>query len=336
MSIETFLAVGENIHCTRIYKVGGKFCKDIGGGQYAIEYKVVDGVKQLPVPAHFQSGSDWESGKVKHCAVAIWQATSGDAVGQAAGLDYLQNMARRQEAAGAAYLDLNVDEFSTDVAQRVELMKWLVGVIEGACTIPVSVDSSNTEILEAGLASADSTRGKPMVNSVSLERQDAIQLAADAGAVVIASAAGESGLPATVDERMVNLERLGALLNKAGFQPSDLHIDPLVFPISVNGEHGNDFIESCRRVRQAFGPEVHVVAGLSNVSFGMPNRKLINQVFTYLCVQAGADGGIVDPHQINVGVLNGLDTESEEFKLAEALLTGQDDFGMNFITAMRG
>ena len=78
-----------------------------------------------------------------------------------------------------------------------------------------------------------------------------------------------------------------------------------------------------------------ITGGLSNVSFGLPNRKLINQVFTWLAVEAGADSGIVDPLQINARVLAELDTKSEPFRLAKDLLTGEDAFGGEFIMAHR-
>ena len=95
------------------------------------------------------------------------------------------------------------------------------------------------------------------------------------------------------------------------------------------------FLDAVRLAREAYGPEIHVVAGLSNISFGMPNRKLINQVFSRLALESGADGGIVDPLQISPAILNALDPEAEPFQLARALLMGEDDFGMNFITAAR-
>jgi 5-methyltetrahydrofolate--homocysteine methyltransferase len=153
--------------------------------------------------------------------------------------------------------------------------------------------------------------------------------------VVIASAAGESGLPANTEERLANLDRLMPLLEAAGFMAGDIHVDPLVFPISVDGTNGTGFLDAVRAIREKYGPEIHIVAGLSNVSFGMPSRKLINQVFTYLAVEAGADGGIVDPMHINADVVNSMDLESEGFRLAKDLLLGADDFGMNFITATR-
>ena len=334
MQIDTFIGVGENIHCTRIYKVGGKFCRQDGDG-YSIYYKAGSEDRTLPVPESFMSGSDWEAGKVKHCAVAIQQGVYGEGAAQAAGIDYIQSLARRQVAAGATYLDINVDEYSTDIEERMRLMVWTVNQVQAAVEIPVSIDSPDMGILAAGLKACDTSRGKPMVNSVSLERPEAIAAAAGAGAVVIASAAGESGLPENTEERLANLDRLLPLLEAAGFTAGDIHVDPLVFPIYVDGTNGTGFLDAVRAIREKYGPEIHIVAGLSNVSFGMPSRKLINQVFTYLAVEAGADGGIVDPMHINADVVNRMDVESEGFRLAKDLLLGADDFGMTFITATR-
>jgi cobalamin-dependent methionine synthase I len=330
VTIERFITVGENIHCTRIYKVGGLYVKEQDGG-YVIPFP--GGV--LPVPPVFTENADWEAGKVKHCAVAIWQGNYGDAAGRAAGKAYLQAAAQAQQRDGADYLDINVDEFSTDVDERVTLMRWTVGVVQDAVRIPVSVDSSNVDILKAALEAADAARGRPMVNSVSLERADAIGISAEHRAVVIASPATAGGLPSGVDDRLENFRLLMPRLREAGFALADIHADPLVFPISVDGTNGPNFLNSVRALRSEFGPEIHIVAGLSNISFGMPKRKLINQVFTWLAVEAGADGGIVDPGQINIEILRGLDPDTEAFRLARALLLGEDEFGMQYITAVR-
>jgi len=335
MNITRFVSVGENIHCTRIFKVGGAFCKPGRQGGHSIFYRAPGGEKELPVPSEFTTRADWEAGKVKHCAVAIWQGVYGEGEAQAAGIDYLQNLARQQERAGATYLDINVDEFSTDVAERVRLMRWTVDVAQKAVAIPMSIDSSNTDILQAGLDACDPARGRPMVNSVSLERVAAVATARAANAVVIASAAGAGGLPGTMEERMANIDAIYAHLAAAGFDKPAIHFDPLVFPISTDGENGVRFLNTVRAIRGKYGPEVHVVAGLSNISFGMPSRKLINQVYTWLACEAGADGGIVDPMQINIGILNGLDTASKPFQLAKALLLGEDEYGMEFIAASR-
>jgi len=270
MKVSKFIVVGENIHCTRILKVGGKSVREASKGKYVITYKSGSQVRELPIPEVFMKKADWENGKVKHCSVAVWQGNYGDSAGQAAGLDYIQSLARQQEAATAAYLDINVDEFSTDVAEKVKMMKWAVASVQQAVKIPVSIDSSNTDILRAGLEACDKSRGKPMVNSVSLERVDAIDVAAKHSAVVIASAAGEKGLPSSNEERMRNIDTIIPKLMAAGFKKQDIHVDPLVFPISTDSNNGKNFLQTVTGARSKYGPEIHIIAGLSNVSFGIP------------------------------------------------------------------
>ena len=124
-------------------------------------------------------------------------------------------------------------------------------------------------------------------------------------------------------------------LKSHGFAREDIYLDPLVFPISVNSQNGLAVIDAVKTLRETYGPEIHFAPGLSNVSFGLPKRPLINQVFAYLCLQQGCDGGIVDPLQINDRVFAKLDTNSESFRLAKELLLGQDEYGMNYIAASR-
>ncbi len=335
MNISKFIAVGENIHCTRILKVGGKSVRTDENGVHVIDYTADDEKRTLPVPPVFHEGADWQNGRVKHCAVAIWQGLYGAPAEQAAATDYLQSLARKQKANGAVWLDVNVDEFSSDIEERARAVAWTIRIAQEAAGIPISVDSSSPEVLEAGLEMCATDIGRPLVNSVSLERPDAIALAERFHACVIASAAGETGLPSTAEERVANLERLMPMLEEAKLAADDIHIDPLVLPISVDSQNGQRFLASVRAIRERFGPEIHIVAGLSNVSFGMPRRPLINRVFSWLAVEAGADGGIVDPAQINLDVLQSMDTGSEAFENARALLLGDDEFGMEFIAACR-
>lgn len=332
--MKTLIVVGENIHCTRVYKVGGNFVKPHGDGQ-AIVYGGKADTRYLPIPPRFLETADWAAGKIKHCAVAVWQGLYGDAAGKAAAVDYLQYLAVRQEAADASFLDVNVDEFSTDIAERCRAVKWVAEVVQAKSKLPLSIDSSNPAILRAGLEACDQKRGRPMVNSVSLERRESIPVAAEFKAVVIASAAGEKDLPADTAQRLANISRLMPILAAAEIKGSSIYVDPLVFPVATDSNNAQSFIEAVAAIRKTYGPEIHISGGLSNVSFGMPARKLINQVFTWLVVEAGGDSGILDPLQMNAKILSAVDTTTEPFKLAKALLTGEDLFGVEFITAHR-
>jgi len=331
----TFIIVGENIHCTRVRLTSGKFVEALPDGRQALTFKAEGQTRHLPIPKEVAEGEEWSNGKVRHVAVAIRQGLSGSESDRAAGVAYLQAMARDQEAAGAHFLDLNVDEYSRDPDEKVRAVDWTAKILQGASSLPLSIDSSNPDILKAGLVACELARGKPLVNSVSLERAALISVAASVGAKVIAGASGAASMPESVGERMENIAQLAALLKDAGIAIEDTYLDPLVFPISVDATNGLKVIDTICACRETYGPAVHFAPGLSNVSFGLPKRPLINQVFAYLCHAHGCDGGIVDPAQINDKVLAGMDTDSEAYKLASALLCGTDEYGMEFIAASR-
>lgn len=336
MQKRPFIVVGEKIHCTRIFKTDGARIAPVAGGGSALTYTRGRAKRALPVPRVFLDGPDWASGKVKHCAVAIWQALNGEnEAAQAAGVDYLVAMAEQQAEQGAHYLDVNVDEYTTDSAERAKVMRWLAALLQKNSPMPLSIDSSNLDTLRAGLGACDRGRGRPLLNSVSLERGEAIALTREFDTNTVMSAAGETSLPSSVEERLANLDRLAARMRELGRPVDSFFIDPLVFPIASDGRNGLDFIQTVAAVRKQFGPAAHITGGFSNVSYGLPNRKLINEVFTWLARDAGADSGIVDPSQINGAVLDALDPESKGFKLARALLMNEDEFGMAFISASR-
>ena len=335
MDKKPFIVVGEKIHCTRIFKTDGERVATSADGGFELTYTRGKAKRALPVPPVFVGGPDWASGKVKHCAVAIWQALNGDSAAQAAGVDYLVAMAEQQAAQGAAYLDVNVDEYTTDGVERVRVMRWLAGLLQQHSPLPLSIDSSNLDTLRAGLSACDRARGRPLLNSVSLERGEAIALTKEFDTDTVMSAAGETSLPDSVEERLANLNRLAGLLRALGRPDDSFFIDPLVFPVASDGRNGLDFIQTVAAVRRQFGPAAHITGGFSNVSYGLPNRKLINEVFSWLARDAGADSGIVDPGQINGAILDALDTASKGFQLARALLLNEDEFGMAFITAAR-
>ena len=112
-------------------------------------------------------------------------------------------------------------------------------------------------------------------------------------------------------------------------------MDPLVIPIGADPDGGAAFLEAVRQLRARYGPDLHITSGVSNVSFGMPARRLINDVFLDLSVAAGQDSGIVDPVAADIRRALAPDRAAETYRLAADLLTGADAYGVEFIDAFR-
>jgi cobalamin-dependent methionine synthase I len=212
-------------------------------------------------------------------------------------------------------------------------MKWLVTYLSERYETSLSIDSSNINTLTAGLECCRKDIA-PMVNSVSLEREDAVEIIMQYKAHAIVSATGKKGLPSTVDERLANFAAIIEILDKAGMERSNMHLDALVLPISVDSSNGRNFLDSAAKAKKTF-EGINLTGGLSNVSFGMPKRKLLNLVFTWLFVELGGNGGIIDPVQMSPADVAELDPETESFKLARAVLEGADMYGINYISAYR-
>jgi 5-methyltetrahydrofolate--homocysteine methyltransferase len=335
MSKGTYIIVGENIHCTRVRLTSGKFVEKNPDGSAALVFSENGEKRYLPIPSEIVEGDQFASGKVRHVAVAVQQGMYGEGEAKDMGKRYIQAMARAQEDSGAWYLDLNIDEFSIDVDEKIEAIKWAAGIIQEVSSVPLSIDSSEPKILEAGLEACDRSKGVPLVNSVSLERSSFIPIAAKAGASVIAGATGETSMPETLEDRVENISKLMKILKDAGIADKDIFLDPLVYPVSVNSKNALIVIDSIKALREAYGDEIHFAPGLSNISHGLPKRNVINQAFAKICLDAGCDGGIVDPLHINDETLAAVDFNNKATSLAQELLMGNDEYGMNYISAFR-
>jgi Pterin binding enzyme len=332
-----FVVIGENIHATRIVKRSGpRVTTDEHGREAVVFTDVAGGHRQLPVPEAEQQSAAYVEGKVKHVRIAIQAAMSGAEPDAPTALAYLEAQVARQVEAGARYLDLNVDEVSLALPEQIEAMRWLVRTVSAWTQTPVSIDSPNIEIIEAGLDEALRCGSEPpMLNSVSLERIAALELAVRSGGPVVVTAAGESGIPGDVEGRLENAGRIVELALERGIALERIYVDPLIFPISVNGASGEHCLETYRRLRERFGAEIHLTGGMSNVSFGLPNRRLLNDAFLLLAIEAGADSGIVDPVANNIDRVFALDRETPPFRLAADVLTGADRNCRAYLKAYR-
>ncbi|MSV27390.1 MAG: hypothetical protein EXQ52_01395 [Bryobacterales bacterium] len=324
-----FVIIGENIHTTRMVLRTGKLVEIAPDGQEAVRYTSARGeTRFLPIPEAFKRTQDYDEGRIKHVKIAIHDAMAGGSEGR----EYLLALVGRQSAAGADFLDLNVDEVSLRPAEQIDAMRWLVETIQSMTDIPVSIDSSNLETIVAGL---DAARGRALLNSASLERIGALDIAASRGIPVVVTAAGEKGMPQNDIERVGYASRMVDAALERGIAKSDLYVDPLVFPISVDSQFGIHCFDAIRTLRAKYGPEIHITGGLSNVSFGLPSRRVINDVFINLAVSAGADSGIVDPVATDIRRVFSLDKQARPYQLAEDMLLGRDRNCKNFLRAYR-
>ena len=235
---------------------------------------------------------------------------------------FLQKLASDQAEAGADYLDVNTGAFPEEEA---ELMEWLVQVAQEAVELPLAIDSANPAALEAGLKV--NTNGKPIINSITAEEHKfgkVVPLVLQYDASVLALALDDSGISKTVEERFAVAQKLIESLCGEGVSPDRIFLDPLIQPISVQNDFGVIALEVIRCVKQQF-PEVNTACGLSNVSFGLPQRAKLNRYFLTMAMAAGLDCAIVDTMDCDL---------MDAVKASEALL-GKDRFCKNYIKSFR-
>ncbi|MEW6186928.1 MAG: methyltetrahydrofolate cobalamin methyltransferase [Thermodesulfobacteriota bacterium] len=235
--------------------------------------------------------------------------------------DLIQQLAIQQVEAGADWLDVNAGIGSE---REKEDLIWLVQTVQEVTDRPLCLDSANSEALIGTLSLVKKT---PMINSVSGEkkrRERLLPLISDRQCPVIMLAMDDQGIPKTVEERITIINWLIEEARDIKVKDELMYIDPLVMALSVNTESGKMALQTIEAIKERF-PEVHVVSGLSNVSFGLPARSLINRTFLALAIQAGLDAAILDP----------LDKGLRSVIRAAELILGQDRYCLNYIKAYR-
>jgi len=331
-----FIVVGENIHTTRSVRRDGIRMVKLSDGVEAVKYNDEQGLQSyLSVPESYKDSQPYQQGQIKHFMIAANKGIGDDEEERKQAERYVRAEAVRQIRAGANFLDLNVDEISYKLDIQIRAMEWIVGVVQNVSTVPLSIDSSNQDIIAAGLAACGDQTGRPMLNSVALERLDTIELVTRYKARTIVTAAGEASMPSDHKERVENVLKLVEELRTHDVPLTDVYVDGLVFPISVASDYGNHYLEAVAELRNQFGNQLHITGGLSNVSFGLPNRKLINDVFIHLSIEKGIDSGIVDPVQSDLNHILSLSLKSEPECLAADMLLGKDEYCVNYIKAWK-
>lgn len=218
------------------------------------------------------------------------------------------------------YLDVNVAT-GEDWEQEVRDMKWIVEVVQKAVDKPLAIDTADYRVLEAGL---QAHRGKPLLNSVTAEpgRQDPfLKLAAEYGGKVVVLPVREK-IPDTAEER---LKICGEILEKAAeynIDTGDVYFDALVLPLSVNHKNPSVTLETIRQIKDRGWQST---IGLSNVSYGLPNRGVLNRTFLISAMTSGLDSAFLNP--LDKGIMGAF--------LTQQALLGRDEMCMNYLKAHR-
>jgi 5-methyltetrahydrofolate--homocysteine methyltransferase len=203
-------------------------------------------------------------------------------------------------------------------------MKWLLDTIQPVATVPLTLDSPDPAVLEMAYQMVEKT---PMINSISLEKErfDAMMpFLKGKDCRVIALCMDDGGMPAASEDIVARARTLVKELNAIGIPTASIYVDPLVQPISTDTKKGVMVLDAVRAIKTEF-PDVHISGGLSNISYGLPQRKIINRTFVTLMMAAGMDSAIIDP----------LDQKIMATIRTADMLLGHDDYCMNFLKGVR-
>lgn len=237
---------------------------------------------------------------------------------QAGDLGLVRQLASAQVEAGADILDVNVG--ASDV-NDVELLPEAIRAVMETVDVPLCIDSDNLEALAAALKVYE---GKPIVNSVNGQEQrlqTVLPLVREHGAAVIGLTMDDEGIPNDADRRVAIAGKIIERASEAGIPPADVIIDPLALTVGADTKAARVTVDAVRRIRDQFG--VNQTLGASNVSFGLPNRDLINWSFLAMVIAAGVTCPVVHVKRVRPAVL------------AIDLLLGRDDYAMRYIRAYR-
>jgi 5-methyltetrahydrofolate--homocysteine methyltransferase len=227
--------------------------------------------------------------------------------------------ARAQVEAGADMLDVNA---GIPLVDEAELLVKMLREAQAAVEVPLVIDSSVVEALEAGLAAYE---GKALVNSVTGEDErldEILPLVARHGAAVIGLANDETGIPETPQQRLEIARKIVAACGDHGIGPEDVVIDPLAMTVGADTDAVTTTLQTIRLIRDELG--VNMCLGASNVSFGLPQRHVLNAAFLPMAMAAGLTSAIMNTAPVCVDGVRAAD-----------LLLGHDPWGGRWIAEHR-
>ena len=211
------------------------------------------------------------------------------------------------------------------VGELFNTSRKIIKNIQAVVDVPLCIDTPNPATMEVGLSLAQNRQ--PLVNSVTGEEErfkTMLPLVVKYKAKVVAMCIGEQGIPQTAEDKLRILRRLVTKLTGGGVAEDDIYLDLVVQSLATSGWAGLEVLDAIRLIRQEC-PGVHLICGLSNVSYGLPNRKVLNRVFMIQTMTVGMDAYILDP----------LDKTLMGYLYSAQALLAQDPYCMKYLTAHR-
>jgi len=236
-------------------------------------------------------------------------------------VEFISNLCRRQADAGADYIDVNAGNIYNGEA---ESLQWLVKVAQEAVEKPLAIDSADPVALEGALKLHN---GKALVNSISGEKKRynaVLPLVKEHKSSIVVLCNDDRGIPKNPETKIAIGSKVVENLLQEGIPVEDIFVDPLLQPLSVNLNSVVDMFTVTKEITSRF-PGIHVICGLSNVSFGLPARSCINSAFLPMAVYAGMDSAVLDV----------LDKKLMAQNMAAQTLLGRDKFCKNYLKAFR-
>ena len=233
----------------------------------------------------------------------------------------IKKVASDQVQAGADFVDVNAGVF---VGKEADYLQWLVKTVQYEVDASCCIDSPDPVAIEKALAVH---KGTAMINSISLEKERyeaLLPLVAGTDLKIVALCMSDEGMPETCEERVKIADKLINSLVGKNVPIENIYVDPLVQPVSTNGDFGVEFLNAVEKIMTGF-PGVHTMCGLSNISYGLPLRKHLNQNFAVMAIARGLDGLIINP----------LDKRMMANIIAAETLAGRDNYCMNYLKAYR-
>jgi len=234
---------------------------------------------------------------------------------------FIRNEAIAQRDAGANFIDINCGTFLNEEAS---LMEWLIGIVQDAVELPLCIDSPDPNVIKKALTLCK--KRPAIVNSVTAETKKAdeiLPLVKEYDAYVIGLTMDETGMPRTAEDRVKMAEKILVFAKKYGVDKKNIYFDPLVQPVSSDQTQAKALFEAITMIKNL--GDTKTTCGLSNISYGLPSRPLINATFLAMCVAAGLDAVMIDT--LNEKLMSVLS--------ASLVLTGEDQYCMNYIQRFR-